>query len=229
MKINSIPIDARPREKGLKYGLDTLNDDDLLAIFLGSGTRECNAIELARTVLDSYQCSIRDLGNASIDDLKQIKGIGTCKALVIESLGEWARRYSSSPISLKVQIETSFEVYKHFYEKVSNQKQEQLIVLLLDSKKRLLGEEMVAKGGINEAVVSIGEIFKPAIKRGGVGIILIHNHPSGDPTPSQEDLQLTERLKKGGDLLGIKLIDHLIIGLKCYYSFANGRIFKEST
>src|SRR3990167_6567005 len=149
MKINSIPLDERPREKGLKFGLEKLDDPELLAIFLGSGTKGENAIKLARKVLDAFQFSIRGLGEATWDELVKIKGIGTCKALVIESLGEWGRRYASRPISYKVTIQTSFEVYKHFYERFSNQKEEQLLVILLDTKKRLIGEVLIAKGGIN--------------------------------------------------------------------------------
>ncbi|OGQ36509.1 MAG: hypothetical protein A3F16_02435 [Deltaproteobacteria bacterium RIFCSPHIGHO2_12_FULL_43_9] len=227
MKINSIPLDERPREKGLKFGLEKLDDPELLAIFLGSGTKGENAIELARKVLDAFQFSIRGLGEATLDELVKIKGIGTCKALVIESLGEWGRRYASRPISYKVTIQTSFEVYKHFYERFSNQKEEQLLVILLDTKKRLIGEVLIAKGGINKASIAVADIFRPAVKRGAAGIILIHNHPSGDPSPSGEDFGLTVAAKGGGEILGIRLIDHLIIGSKGYYSFTESKLYRE--
>lgn len=224
--LSTIPIESRPRERGLRFGVETLDEAELLAIFIRSGTKGINAIELARGLLNRFQGSIRNLSQASYQELLEIKGLGPCKALIVQSLGEWARRYSVVPISNSIPIQTSIEVYNYCNEKICNQNQEHLIVLLLDIKKRLLGEHLISIGGLKKVEIEAREVFKPAIKRGAAGVILIHNHPSGDPSPSVEDERITAKLKKVGELLGIPLIDHLIIGRGGYFSFSDARLYK---
>jgi DNA repair protein RadC len=217
MRIKDLPNSSKPRERFLEKGPGALSDAELLALILRIGTRGENVVEMANRLLSSY--SLEGLFDCSIDELRRIKGIGPNKAIELLTIREIGKRYNDSknPIT---RITSSKNVFDYFKESLRDEKQENFIVLLLDTKNKIIKDELVTKGVLDAAIVHPREIFKPAIRNSASKIILVHNHPSGDPTPSPEDLDITEKMKKSGEELDIKVLDHVIIGRETYWSWA---------
>lgn len=210
--IKELPAKERPREKLFGHGVKHLSNTELIALLIGSGTRQASAITLAGYVLAMTEYGLSALKSASPEELLSIKGIGEASASRILAAAELGSRIACDTPYGRQRIFGAEDVYKMFQAEYSGEKQEIVTELLLNAKYEVIGRETISKGGIVTALVEPRDVFRPAVKRGATGVILIHNHPSGDPTPSEDDLHATEQIDKAGELIGVKLIDHIIIG-----------------
>ncbi len=211
-----------PYEKCLEQGVDTLSNTELLAVLLRTGTKGRNVLELAAYIL-SDKCGdegILNIHHCTLEKLKSIRGIGTVKAVQILCISELAKRLAKTTAKKGLIFSLPSTVADYYMEEMRHQKQEQMKLLMLNTKSKLLGEKNISKGTVNASLVSPRELFIEALEKQAVSIILLHNHPSGDPHPSSNDILLTKRIKEAGKLIGIELLDHIIIGNNCYISFA---------
>lgn len=216
--IKELPIDERPREKLVQYGVDSLSNSELLAILLRSGTKEMSALEVSNKILSLDSDGICYLAESNIEELSQIKGIGTAKACQVLAAIELGKRIATRPKQKKINVSSPKEVAYLFIEKMRYFKKEFFKVLLLNTKNEIIMIDDVSVGNLNSAIVHPREVFSNAIRRSASSIILVHNHPSGNPKPSSEDIDVTHRLINAGEILGIEILDHLIIGDGEYYS-----------
>jgi len=212
-----LPENMRPREKLLRSGEATLSDTELLAILIREGTSGLSALELAQQILAEHGGSLRFLRETSIEELTCHPGIGPAKAALLKAAVEIGRRISID-VKQKLVIKSPDDVKHLLMEDMRFLQQEHFRVLYLDRKGGLIFIEDVSKGGLHSAIVHPREVFKTAIKRSAASVILVHNHPSGDPNPSTEDIQITRRLIEAGNLIGIEVLDHIIIGEHKYCS-----------
>ena len=219
-KIKELPEEVLPREKALKYGIQSLSDGELLAVLIGQGTKELNVIGLADRILKDKRLS--DLKKITLDDLLKIKGIGKAKALQILAVSEILRRVEDEQD--KLVFNSPEDVYSYL-KWLSKEKKENMVVLYTNTMNQLLGEETVAVGSLNLLNVKPRDIFVPALKYNAYGIIIVHNHPEGTAQPSQEDINFTQHMKELSLKIGFELLDHIIIGKKDYFSFSrNGLV-----
>lgn len=221
-KMKELLEEERPYEKCMRHGASYLTDAELLAVLLRTGTKGMNSLELARKILhmQSGKSSILNIHYLTLQKLKKIKGIGTVKAIQILCLSELAKRLAKASAKEGLIFSLPSTIAEYYMEEMRHKKQENMKLLMLDTKTKLIGENDISKGTVNASLVSPRELFIEALECGAVSIILLHNHPSGDPTPSENDILVTQRVKAAGDLLGIELLDHIIIGNNCYISFA---------
>lgn len=220
--IKEMAEDERPYEKCLRYGAGYLSDTELLAVLLRNGTKGMNSLQLAQKILQTQpgEESILNIHQITLQKLKKIKGIGKVKAVQILCLSELAKRLAKASAKKGLFFNLPVTIAEYYMEEMRHQKQENIKLLMLNSKSMLLGESNISKGTVNASLISPRELFIEALECGAVAIILLHNHPSGDPTPSQTDILFTKRVKEAGALIGIELLDHIIIGNNCYTSFA---------
>jgi DNA repair protein RadC len=216
MKIKEIPNDNRPRERFLKYGPTTLSDAELFAIILRTGTKNKNVIDVSNSLISKY--GIDKLFDCSIKELKEIEGIGTNKAMQILAISELQKRVIMSKRDIK-KISCAEDVFNYFHEKLRNEKQEHFYTLILNTQNMIIKEELITTGVLDAAIVHPREIFRPAIKNAASKIVLVHNHPSGNPTPSPEDLEITRKIIEIGKEIDIRVIDHVIIGNEDWWSW----------
>ncbi len=209
MKIKDLPENSKPREKFLKYGPENLSDAELMAIILRTGTINENVIDMSNRLIKQHTLS--KLFDCSLKELQEIKGIGQSKAMQILAMSELGKRYSNSQNPIK-KITSAKDVYEYFKERLKDEKQENFYVLMLNTQNNIISDQLVSKGVLDAAILHPREVFRPAIKNSSSKIILIHNHPSGNPEPSPEDLEMTNILMQSGKLLNIKILDHVIIG-----------------
>lgn len=217
--MKELPESEKPYEQFLKKGASGLSDADLLAIILRSGSRELSALQLAQEVLCREQKSLLNLHQLSIEDLKRIPGIGQVKAIQLKSIAEISKRMAAMPYRKNLQVEEPKTIAAYYMEQLRHETKEKLLLAMFDAKNRFLGDEVLSVGTVNSSLVSPREIYLKALKSQAVNIIILHNHPSGDPAPSQEDLRTTLRVAECGRMLGIALADHIIIGDCQYISF----------
>lgn len=222
MKLLEIPEENRPRERFQRLGPSALSDAELLAILLQKGTVKENVIDLSNRLLSNY--GLAKLPSLSLKELQQTKGIGLVKAIQVKAAFEFGRRASVSNSNNFV-IKGAKSVYDYASGKIGGSDREQFMVILVNSKNHIIKDEIVSVGILNASIVHPREVFKSAIRESAHAIIVAHNHPSGDPTPSEEDIIVTNSLVDSGNLLNIKLLDHIILGTKSYYSFTKeGRL-----
>jgi len=214
------PESERPRERLLAKGPDALSDAQLLAILLRTGRRDSSAVEVAIELLKQVD-GINGLAQCGVEELCAIDGIGPAKAAQLKAAVELGRRSLSSPLSTGTRISSSADLFRHFYPILRDRKRELFKVILLDAKNIIIKEATVSEGTLTLSLVHPREVFALAIRESAAGIIFLHNHPSGDPTPSPEDRRLTDRLVTAGKLLGISVLDHVIVGDGRYVSFAD--------
>ena len=209
MKIKDLPDSSKPRERFLKYGKEALSDAELFAIILRTGTINENVVDMSNRLIKEY--SLEKLYDCSLKELQKIKGIGPSKAMQILAMSELGKRYNNSKSPIK-KITNAKDIFNYFHEKLKNEKQEHFYVLILNSQNHIIKEELISKGVLDSAIIHPREVFKPAIKHSASKIILAHNHHSGNPKPSKEDLEITKKLIEAGKLIDIKILDHVIIG-----------------
>ena len=216
MKIKDLPKENRPRERFLKLGPEALSDAELFAILLRTGTINENVIDMSNRLIAEY--GLDKLFDCSLKELQEIKGIGPSKAMQILTIAEIQKRINQSkkPIT---KITCAKDVFDLFHEKLKDEKQENFYILMLSSKNNIIGEQLISKGILDASIIHPREIFKPAIKNSASRIILVHNHPSGDPEPSPEDLDINKKIIKVGEELDIKVLDHVIIGKEKWWSW----------
>lgn len=216
MRIKDITKENRPRERFEKSGASALSDAELLAIILQKGNTEENVIDMSNRLISKH--GIDKLSDLSLKELQEIKGIGPAKAMQIKALFEFNKRHNLAK-NKSTHIKSAKEVFDLFSERLQDEKQEKFIILMLNSRNKIIGDDVISIGSLNSAIIHPKEIFKPAIKNSASRIILVHNHPSGDPTPSESDRQLTDKLFETGELLDINVIDHVIIGTGKWWSW----------
>ncbi|MBN2746709.1 MAG: DNA repair protein RadC [Bacteroidales bacterium] len=211
----------KPREKLLAKGKDALSDSELLGILLGSGTRDLSAVELAREILTNNNSNLNSLAALSVADLMKYKGIGEAKAITITAALELGRRRRESEVLQKRKITSSHDIFEYMLPVMDNKPYEEFWVVLLTRSNSIISREMISIGSLTASLADPRKIYKLAIEKLAAAIILCHNHPSGNLKPSESDIQLTKKLKEGGLLLDISVLDHLIFGENAYFSFAD--------
>lgn len=215
LKIKDLPAGERPYEKMVKNGPQVLSDAELLATIIRSGTMNETSVGLAQRVLkgDDSDSGLAFLNDVSLEELTKIKGIGKVKAIQIKAVMELAKRIAASAVCKDKQfIRSPGDVSRIVMEEMRFLKQESFNVIMLDAKNRMIKNQTVFIGSLTASLVHPREVFSEAIRRRCASVILVHNHPSGDPTPSEEDIRTTRRLVESGDILGINVVDHIIIG-----------------
>lgn len=222
--IKEMAADERPYEKCERFGAGSLTDSELLAVLLRCGTKGENSLELARKLLypetETQKKGETHLQSWTKEDLLKIHGIGKVKAVQILCLCELSKRLSQLSAREMLDFSKPGTIAEYYMEDMRHRRQEYIKLLMLNARLRLIGESELSKGTVNMSIISPRELFVEALKKNAVYIILMHNHPSGDPTPSKDDRLITKRVKEAGSLLGIELLDHIIIGDNCYVSLA---------
>lgn len=218
--IKEIPEMERPYEKCERKGAASLSDVELLAVLLRTGTRGEDVLSLARRILyHAGEPDILGIHQFSMERLLKIKGIGKVKAIQISCISELAKRLSKASYQDGLSFSHPATIARYYMEDLRHEKQEVMKLLMLNSKSRLIGETDISKGTVNASLITPRELFIEALQKNAVSIVIMHNHPSGDPTPSREDMLTTKRILDAGALIGIELLDHIIIGNNCYISF----------
>lgn len=217
--MKEIPEQERPRERLILKGERDLSDAELIAIVLGAGSRSETALQLAQRILKEAG-DLKTLSAMSVRELcKQFYGIGPARAAQLKAALELSHRYADGVRDSSQRFSNSRMVFQHFHGPLRDRQQEEFWVIALNAKNKLLVETPVTKGTLMGSPVHPREVFRSAIQNSAAGIIILHNHPSGDPEPSLEDRKVTSQIAEAGKLLGIRLLDHVIIGNNCYYSF----------
>mgnify|MGYP003388407431 FL=1 len=219
--IKSWAVDDRPREKLLAKGKSVLSDAELIAILIGSGNRAESAVDLSKRILLSVENNINQLAKLSVAQLMQFKGIGEAKAVSIITALEIGKRRHFESLLERPKIKESKDAYTLVQPLIGELDHEEFWVLYLDDSNRVLQKKQLSRGGITATMVDVRLVFKKAIEIASVAIVVCHNHPSGKLKPSASDKELTQKIKQSGDMLDIKLLDHLIITQKEYFSFAD--------
>ena len=219
--IKEWPEDERPREKMLRRGAASLSDAELLALIIRTGdtaTRK-SAIDLGRELISHFSSNLRELGSADMAEITAIKGMGMAKATGVKAAFTLAARFQARKLENFDRFTSPSQVFDYFHHEFRDCRKEYFLVLLLDGKNRIIRRVQVSEGSLNQSIVHPREVFSPAVKESAAAMILVHNHPTGDPAPSQEDIAITRRLKEAGEIMGIRVLDHIIIGDGEYLSF----------
>jgi DNA repair protein RadC len=221
LTIKSWALDDRPREKLIAKGKTTLSDAELIAILIGSGNRDESAVGLAKRILNSINGNINELAKLPVEKLMEFKGIGEAKAINIITALELGKRRQLETVLEKPTITSSKDVANLMQQIIGDLEHEEFWVLFLNNANKVVAKSQISKGGLTATIVDIRLVFKRALEIASVGIIVCHNHPSGKLQPSNADKHLTQKIKEAGITLDIKLLDHLIITEKAYFSFAD--------
>lgn len=219
-KIQEMPADERPYEKCLRCGPEVLSDSELLAVIIRSGTMGSSSVDLAQAVLEKGKGQDGLLGilHLSMRELMEIKGIGQVKAVQIKCIGELSKRIATVSAKKLLDFQDPESIARYYMEQMRHEEQERMICMMLNTKNQLLGEEVISKGTVNASLVSPRDLILAAFRYHAVYVILVHNHPSGNPQPSEEDILLTRRVAEACNLVDIRLLDHIIIGDQRYVS-----------
>ena len=218
--IKDMPRLERPYEKCEERGASSLSDCELLAVLLRTGTKGENVLDLAERILYHFgENGILGIHKFSVEQLMQIKGVGKVKAIQIACISELAKRLAKAEAKKTLCFSSPETIAQYYMEDLRHEKQEHMKMLMLNSKADLIGESDVSKGTVNASLITPRELFIEALQKNAVSIVIMHNHPSGDPTPSRDDMLTTKRISEAGNLIGIELLDHIIIGNNCYISF----------
>lgn len=219
MILKELPQMERPREKLMLQGKEHLSNGELLSILLRTGTREQSSLALAQEILKLDEQGILFLGECTPEELSGIKGIGHAKACQILAAVELGKRIACLPRKERVKLTNPDEVARLFMEKMRYYKKEHFKVLIISAKGDIIEEKEISIGDLSSTVIHPREVFSHAIRRGAASVICVHNHPSGNPTPSEQDMSATKRLIQAAEILGIQVLDHIIIGDGTYISF----------
>jgi len=218
-----LPLSERPYEKCLLAGPKALSDAELLAVILESGSRGTNVVSLAQQILQAGGRDLLNLYQLSVEELMCFPGIGEVKAIRLKCVAELSRRIAQTDRRERVCLQNAGSVASYYMERLRHEPKEQLLVSMFDMKCHLLGDAVIATGSARAVHCSPRDIFLQVLEKKAVAFILLHNHPSGDPHPSREDLVLTRRIKDCGELMDVELSDHIIIGDNSYYSFRENK------
>ena len=224
--MKNLPESERPYEKYLANGEESLSDAELLAIILKSGTKNANSLDIAREILRGNHNNLLNLYDLSYHDLMKISGVGIVKAIQLKAVAELSKRIAKTKSGYQLKMDRPSKIADYYMEQLRHAKQEQLLCAFFDTKCNFLGDCVISKGSVNSSYVSPREIFRCAFDYEAVLIILIHNHPSGDSTPSEDDMRITQRIHKGAQILQLELVDHIIIGDQNYFSFKENELLK---
>jgi len=222
--IKNWAADDRPREKLLSKGIESLSDAELSAILIGSGNRNESAVGLMKRILADNKNNLNELAKLSINDLQKYKGIGEAKAISIVAALELGKRRNISEVIERKQIKSSKTVFEIFGQKLGDLPYEEFWLIMLNRANRIIEMKRISSGGVSGTVTDIKIILKTALEKTASGIVVCHNHPSGNIKPSNSDINLTKKLKSACELLDISFLDHLIVSYKKYYSFADERV-----
>lgn len=223
--VHDLPLSERPRERLLKLGTEALSVQELLALVLGRGTRGESVVLTAQKLLSKFG-NLKNIASASIEELTQIKGIGFAKATQLKAALELGRRLEEHSIDgEKFTIRAPEDVVKAVRNKLKGKKREHFIALSLDTRNHLIGIHTISIGSLDSSIVHPREVFKEAITSSAASVIFVHNHPSGDPTPSEDDVKLTKRLADVGEIMGIEVLDHIIVCDTSYSSMKSKGVF----
>lgn len=218
LKIKDIPKEERPRERLIKYGVENLSNEELLSIIIKTGTKDYSVKTISQIVLKEIK-DIKNLKTITLNKLTNIKGIGKVKAIELIASIELGKRVFEEENKTQIKLNNSTKIYDYFKDKLKDEKQENFYAIYLDSKSNLISYKLLFKGTLNTSCVHPREIFKHAHLESAYSIIVMHNHPSGDPTPSKEDEKTTKSLMEIGKIMSIPVLDHIIIGKNEYFSF----------
>lgn len=228
ISLKELPVEDLPRERLIRLGAQNLSNEELLAILLRTGTKNISVKSLALQLLSKVE-SITELKDLSFQNISSIKGMGIAKSTNILAALELGRRVYEERIPVKAMpIKNSLEAYRHFGKEIENSTQENFLVIYMDNQHRYISSKIIFKGTINQSIVHPREVFKEALRENSNSIIVMHNHPSGVLTPSKADDKVTMQLVEAGNMIGVQLIDHLIVGRGNYYSYIEeGRLRYE--
>jgi DNA repair protein RadC len=221
LKITEWAVEDRPREKLIQKGTSSLSDAELLAILISSGTKDKSAVDLGRELLGIVNNNLNSLGRLTIADLKKLHGIGPARAVTIAAALELGRRRKLTEVPEVTQIKCSKDVADIFHPLLSDLSHEEFWILFLNRSNKVINRMKLSQGGISGTVTDVRIVMKKAIEFLASGIIVCHNHPSGNLNPSESDTKITQKIKEAGNLMDIQLLDHLTISDKDYYSFAD--------
>ncbi len=219
--IKEWPADERPLEKMQKNGAAGLSDAELLALVIRSGdpgTKQ-SAIDLGRELIQHFSGNLRELAVADLSEICAIKGMGLAKATSVKAAFALASRFQARKLERFDRFTSPQQVFDYFHHEFRDSRKEYFLVLLLDGKNRIIRRVQISEGSLNQSIVHPREVYLPAVKESAAAIILVHNHPTGDPAASSEDIAITRRLKEAGEIMGIKVLDHIIVGDGEYLSF----------
>ncbi len=220
--------DMLPYEVVKEYGAEELEDNELLAVFIRTGTKEQNAVEIANRILDSFpERNLLGLCHIPWKELIKIPGIGEVKAIKLNCLAELARRISKTEAKKGLKFDEPKTVWRYYKESLRHEERERVILIMLDQKLQMICDAVLSVGTVRESIVSPRELFLMALKEKAVQVMLVHNHPSGDPAPSRADLEITERIRLLGAMMEMPLVDHIIIGDKTYCSLREKGYFSK--
>ena len=219
LSIKNWAVEDRPRERVLDKGIQSLSDTELIALLIGSGTREISAVELARKILMKADNNLNLLGKFSIEDLQKQKGIGKVKAISVIAALELGRRRKLSEALERPKITGSKDAYNIIFPLISDLQHEEFWVLLLNRSNKIIDKNKISQGGVAGTVIDVKIILKKAIEKLASSVILCHNHPSGNIEPSDADIGITRKLKEAAEFMDIKLLDHIIVADNSYFSF----------
>ena len=222
--MKNLPESERPYEKYVLYGEASLSDAELLAIILKSGTKDLNSLDIARDILSGNHNNLLNLYDLSFRELMNFSGIGQVKAIQLKAVAELSKRIAKTKSGYQLKMDNPITIANYYMEQMRHLKQEQLICAFFDTKNNFLGDALISKGAVNYAYVSPRDIFRHAFDYEAVMFILLHNHPSGDPTASEDDIRITKRIEKGAQILELELVDHIIIGDNKYFSFKENEL-----
>lgn len=223
--IKSLPLEENPREKALAYGIETLSNIELIALILRTGYKNESVIQLSQRLLKEIG-GFAQLANATYADLTALKGIKQAKAIEILSILEIAKRLKDISIQEKSLL-NPYDIFERVHNQLMFLKQEHFLLLCLDNKNKVIKEKTIFIGSLNMSLVTPREVFKEAVAMNSAKIVLVHNHPSGDALPSQEDIFLTEHFEKLGKMMDIEVVDHIIVGWNQFYSIKAKQLFYE--
>lgn len=229
--MKQLPEEQRPYEKCFTQGESALSDSELLAVILRSGTQGKNSLTLAQEILKVMEKSsypgLTGLLHISVQDLMKINGIGQVKAVQLKCIGELSKRIARNAARPQLVMNSPASIAAYYMEELRHEEQEVVICMMSDVKGHFLGDKILTRGTATGSMVTPREIYMEALRRHAVSLILIHNHPSGDPTPSPDDVQITTRIYQAGELIGIHLLDHIVIGDQKYCSFREEGLWEE--
>lgn len=215
------PETERPRERLLALGPSVLSDGEALAVVFGTGHRgTASALAMARSLLTVFG-DLRGVLSGSVVELASLPGMGKARAAAVVAISEIARRVHSDSLDAGVVLTSAATVYAHFGPLLADEKRESFYVVMLDGRNRVMTKTRVSQGSLGASIVHPRESFRAAVREAAAAVLFVHNHPSGDPTPSAEDKRITERLRRAGELMGIPVLDHVVVGRGRYWSFAD--------